>query len=452
VRYLLFISLVFLPITSMFAQSEHTLGFMENVYQSTYSNPTAIPATKLNIGLPGISSIYGGVTNSGFSFKNIYGRESFNIDNGIHNLRKKNYIYAGVNVDLFHIQLKAKNGYFSFHIAEKANMRFSYPKDLLALAWQGNYQFAGSKADLSSLGVDFNYYREYALGYIKESKKWNIGGKVKFLQGIANAHVRNKGLGLNVAKDSYDLSVSSDVTLNTSGLDTDPSDLNARKYLTRFDNKGLAFDLGTTYKHSDKLSFSASINNIGFIRWTSMLKNYNVKGGTSFQGYQLSVPSNDTTSSNNPNYLDSLKNNFKYTETSKKYTTWVIPQFYLRVKYNLTKGTILNASFSIEKYKAFRTATTLGITQKVGRVFNILLTYTWQYRSYDNFGIGVMVKPGPVQLYFVSDYILRTYTNYTDKNFTVPATAKAMNVRVGMNLVFGRVRTQEQQTIPKKLR
>jgi hypothetical protein len=423
---------------------------MENVYQATYSNPTAIPETKVNIGLPGLSSVYGGVTNSGFSFKNIYNKDTFAIDNGIKNLRKKNYIYAGVNVDLFHVQLKVHNGFLSFQITEKADMRFSYPKDLIALAWQGNYQFAGNKADLSSLGVDFNYYREYALGYIKESKKWNIGGKVKFLQGIANAHVKNKGLELNVAKESYDLSVSSDVTLNTSGLDTDPSDLNVRNYLTRFSNKGLAFDLGTTYKHSDKLSFSASINNIGFIRWNSMLKNYNIKGGTSFEGLQVTIPKND--SSTTPDYLDSLNNSFKYTESSTKYTTWVIPQFYLRVKYNLTKGTILNASFSIEKYKAYRTATTLGITQKVGRVFNVLLTYTYQYRSYDNFGIGVMVKPGPFQFYFVSDYILRTYTNYEDKHFTVPATAKAMNVRVGMNLVFGRIRTPEKQTIPKKLK
>jgi hypothetical protein len=451
VRYLFFISLVSLPFCNLLGQSEHTLGFMENVYQATYSNPTAIPETKVNIGLPVLSSVYGGITNSGFSFKNIYSRDTFNIDNGIKNLRKKNYMYAGVNADLFHIQLKVKNGFFSFQIVEKADVRFSYPKDLISLAWQGNYQFVGNKADLSSLGVDCNYYREYAVGYIKEGKKWNIGGKVKVLQGLANTHVKNKGLALNVAKDNYDLSVSSDVTLNTSGLDPN-ADFNAQSYLTRFSNKGLAFDLGTTYKHSDRLSFSASINNIGFIHWTSMLKNYNVQGGTSFQGFQVTIPKDSASSSSNTNYLDSLSRDFKYTETSKKYNTWVIPQFYLRVKYNLTKGTILNASFSMEKYKAFRTATTLGITQKLGRVFNLLLTYTYQYRSYDNFGIGVMVKPGPFQFYFVSDYILRTYTTYTDKNFTAPTTAKAMNVRVGMNLVFGRIKTPEKQTIPKKLK
>jgi hypothetical protein len=452
VRYIFFISLVFLPVCHLLAQSEHTLGFMENVYQSTYSNPTAIPDTKVNIGLPGISSVYGGVTNSGFSFKNVYNKDVYNIDNGIKNLRKKNYVYGGVSADLLHVQVKVKNGFFSFQIVEKANIRFSYPKDLISLAWQGNYQFAGNKANLSSLGLDLNYYREYALGYIKEGRKWNIGGKIKFLQGIANTHVTNKGLELKVAKDSYDLSVSSDVTLHTSGLDTDPSDLNVRNYLTRFNNKGLAFDLGATYKHSDKLSFSFAVNNIGFIRWSSMVKNYSIKGGTSFEGFQVTIPDNEKSNEPNPDYLDSLSNSFKYTESTTKYTTWVIPQFYLRAKYNLSKGTILNASFSVEKYKAFRTATTLGITQKVGRVFNLLLTYTYQYRSYDNFGIGVMVKPGPVQLYFVSDYILRTYTNYTDKNFTVPATAKAMNFRVGMNLVFGRIKTPDKQTLPKKFK
>jgi hypothetical protein len=447
VRFSFLSGIFFLQFTLAVAQSEHTLGFMDNVFQSTYSNPTAIPDHYISLGLPGISSAYLGLTNTGFTYNQLVRGNSWDIDNAIKKSRKKNFIYAGANADIFHLRIKARTSFISFHISEKMDTRFSYPKDLLALVWQGNYQFAGSKADLSSLGVDFNYYREYAVGYVRESKKWNFGGTVKFLQGFANAHVKNKNLNLKVAEQTYDLTAVSNATLNTSGMNSEPSDPKEyfMKNLTNFSNKGIAFDLGATYKPNDKWNFSFSVNNIGFIHWANDVKNYNIKGGTTFDGihYKINDPSN-------VNYGDSLKNSFKYTETARKYNTWVIPRFYARVKYNLTKKTMLNGAFSLEQYKALRTSATVGVTQKIGNIFSLLLTYTYQYRNFDNGGIGVVVNPGPVQLYFVSDCILRTYSYSSDPFIIIPKNAKSLSFRVGMNMVFGRIRLPEKQTVPKK--
>ncbi|HXA02791.1 MAG TPA: DUF5723 family protein [Cytophagaceae bacterium] len=423
---------------------------MENVFQSTYSNPAAIPDHYISVGLPGISSAYMGVTNTGFTYNQLVRGDSFDINNALKKSQKKNFVYAGVNVDIFHLRIKARTSFISFHISEKTDARFSYPKDLLSLAWQGNYQFKGNKADLASLGVDFNYYREFGVGYVREGKKWNIGGTAKFLQGFVNAHVKNKNLNLKVADQTYDLTAISNGSLNTSGMSSDFSDPKTylMNNLTNFSNRGMAFDLGATYKHNDKWNFSFSVNNIGFIHWAKDVKNYNIQGGTTFDGIHYKVPNSNDTS--HVNYTDSLKNSFKYTETAHKYTTWVIPQFYARVKYNLTKKTMLNGSLSLERYKAFRTSATIGVTQKIGNIFSLLLTYTYQYRNLDNAGIGIVINPGPVQLYFVSDCILRTYSYSSHPFIIIPKDAKSINFRVGINLVFGRIRLPEKQTAPKK--
>jgi hypothetical protein len=433
----------FIQINSVWAQSEHTLGFMENVFQSSYSNPTAIPDHYISFGLPAISSVYTGVTNTAFTYNQLVRGDSLDINNAIKSARKKNFIYAGANVDIFHLRIKSRTSFITLHIRERFDARFSLPKDLLGLLWQGNYQFKGNQANLSSLGVDMNYYREFGFGYIREGKKWNIGGTAKFLQGFANAHVKNKDMSLKVAEQTYDLTAASDASLNTAGLNSNLKD--PSKALTNFSNRGLALDFGATYKHNDKWHFSASVNNFGFIHWKDSVKNYNIKGGTTFDGVHYKV--GDTTETH---FLDSLKNSFKYTETEKKYTTWVIPQFYARVKYNLTRKTMLNGSFSLEKYKAVRTSATIGITQKVGNIFSLLLTYTYQYRNFDNGGIGIVINPGPLQLYFVSDCILKKYSYSSDPFIIIPKNAKSLSFRVGLNLVFGRIRYPEKQTVPIK--
>jgi hypothetical protein len=446
VKYFILSIALLLQINSAWAQSEHTLGFMENVFQSSYSNPAAIPDHYISFGLPGVSSAYVGLTNTAFTYNQLVRGDSFDIDNAIKSSRKKNVIYAGANADIFHLRIKTRTAFITLHARERFDARFSLPKDLLALAWQGNYQFSGNQADLTSLGVDANYYREYGVGYVREGKQWNVGGTVKFLQGFANAHVKNKDLSLKVAPQTYDLTAASDATLNTAGLYINDEDPTA--YMTNFSNRGLAFDLGATYKHNDKWFFSASVNNIGFIHWTDSVKNYSIQGGTTFDGVHYKIPNDQD--STNVNYADSLKNSFTYTESANKYTTWVIPQFYGRVRYNLTRKTMLNASLSLERYKAFRTAATIGITQKIGNVFSLLLTYTYQYRNFDNGGVGIVINPGPLQLYFVSDCVIRKYSYDSDPFVVIPKNAKTFNLRVGLNLVFGRIRYPEKQTVPRQ--
>ena len=54
-----------------FSQNELTFPLLENVLQSSYINPAHVPEHKVSIGLPGISSMYFGATNTGFTFDQV---------------------------------------------------------------------------------------------------------------------------------------------------------------------------------------------------------------------------------------------------------------------------------------------------------------------------------------------------------------------------------------------
>lgn len=76
-------------------------------------------------------------------------------------------------------------------------------------------------------------------------------------------------------------------------------------------------------------------------------------------------------------------------------------------------------------------AYTFGISQGVGRFFNLLATMSYNQRTINNLGVGLMIKPGNFQFYVIAD------NAYPLIN---PLYLTNINVRVGLNLVFGRVK------------
>ena len=75
--------------------------------------------------------------------------------------------------------------------------------------------------------------------------------------------------------------------------------------------------------------------------------------------------------------------------------------------------------------------------QGVSDIFQIQASWSYNQYSALNFGAGLVVCPGPVQLYVVTDNFLA---------FINPKLAKATNVRLGVNLVFERLNRNHMLT------
>jgi len=427
------------------AQSELTLPFMNDVFQSSYINPTVIPEHTISIGLPGMSSVYGQAVSNGFMLKNItYFKDDtthINADKLLADLKDKNLIYAGSSVDLFHIRLKVRNGYYWIGARNNLNTSFQYPKDFLALAVKGNKPYLSKTLDLSNLNIDAALYNEYSIGMALEYNHWIIGGRISLLQGLSNIQLDNKSLYIHIDSSMYSETYHANARLNTSGI---PKNSNGdisfdhvqeldyiTDYLSNFKNKGLALSAGVTYKLNDQLKFSFSFYDLGFINWKDSVTNYNLKGNSGFSGIDLLHDYLNNEKIDQNAIIDSILDDFNRDTIQKSYRTYLHPKFNLSATYNVFRRTMVGFSaFGVYNKKLYP-AFTLGVSQGIGRFFNILATVSYNQRTIRNLGVGLVINSGSSQFYIVTD---NYYPAINPKYFT------NTNVRVGINLVFGRVK------------
>ena len=169
-----FFLLVLIGYKSGYAQSEMTLVAFDNLYQSSYLNPAFGSDHKVSLGLPGVSSFYFGVGNSGFSLNEMTlgaGSNQIKLNELTGIAGKNNLLYQKLGLDIFHLRYKKGNALLSFHIIHKQQFYWSYPTDFLDFA-SGNFfnpDYSGKTFDLSNLKASFFHYNEYAFAYNQPS-------------------------------------------------------------------------------------------------------------------------------------------------------------------------------------------------------------------------------------------------------------------------------------------
>lgn len=428
------------------AQSELTLPFMSDLFQSSYINPTIVPEHTFSLGLPGVSSVYGQFISNGFLPKNII---DFKNDTAhfvpaklLAELKDKNLIYANSAVDIFHLRLKVRNGYYWIAIRNNFNVSFQYPKEFLSLVIEGNLPYIGKSLDLSNLNVDASLYNEYSFGMAKEFNHWVFGGRISLLQGLSNIQFDPKSLNIQIDSSMYAQTMNANAQLNTAGIPKnsagDPSFDHVQElsyitdYLTNFKNKGVALSAGVTYKLNEKINFSASFYDLGFIDWKDSVTNYNLKGQSSFSGLDILQSYLNNTDVKADTIFDSILDDFNRDTTQKAYRTYLNPKFNVSVSYDIFRRTTIGLSASGVYNKKLYPAFTLALSQGLGRFFNLLATISYNQKTLNNLGVGLIIKPGPFQFYVIADNV------YPAIN---PLYTTNGNIRVGMNLVFGRVKS-----------
>ena len=466
-KKIIFITLYIFFSNTLVSQQALSIYHLQSIPQSSYSNPALIPECKWYFGFPALSSIYFDFGNSGFNINDaLYNRADdtigIDIDNVVNKLGKRNYFSLKTQIELINFGFKVKKNYFSFSANEKFTFRFGYPRDLVSLAWNGNSQFIGDKADFKGLSVNAIHYREFALGYARDlNNKFTIGGRAKLLFGMANIWTNGKSKAdLQVADSSYYLTATSYVDINTSippqwieENDNNNDDFDIMNYIFNTDNMGGAIDLGFNYKCSEKVTVSASIIDLGLIHWKTDVKNYknsNKNASFTFKGIDIKDFFNKSDSAiedKMENLLDSIADIFNITETEEDYWAPLNSIANFAVTYNLAPKDRLGFVVRGEFYgRAVHPSFTFSYNRKFGQMFDFALTYSITNRSWLDLGLGMSLNLGPFQIYAISDNALRflvhdryTFTDNDDKrySFIYPAYSKNINFQVGLNFVFG---------------
>jgi hypothetical protein len=428
---------------NLVAQKDFTLYNMNGLYQSHYVNPAFKSDTKIQIGLPVLSSTYFGVSHSGFALNDLLEVRSddsltFNVDNMISKLRDVNFINFDSQIDLFNFGLNVGDNFFSFSVSQRFNARVSYPKDLAVFIWEGNGKsLLGERASFDGLGFDLLAYREYAAGYSRKiNEQLTVGVRAKYLQGHVNIQTKRSILGIHTDATHYDLTVDGEFQLNTAGLPSieegENEDFSIEDVLLGSRNSGFALDLGAEYQFSEEISFTASILDLGYIKWNSNVSNYTVDPFSfTFDGVELQsfMDDNDTLDVFEQ-VLDSLESITAANETNNGYRTSLFTRFYLGANYQLNEnlqGGILLYNEVVRSH--LRSALTLSMNAKLSHWLNATATYTMFNRSFTNLGLGLAVKGGGVQFYVITDNVI---------GMVAPQASRNWHVRTGINIAIGR--------------
>jgi hypothetical protein len=454
------------------AQNSQVMYFM-NLPQSHFINPALRPSNSVYIGLPVISGINMNINNNFVNFSDVFIKgqpkdsiisflhPDYDVDKFLAKIKDKNSLEPEIMVQLLGIGFSlGKDGYVFLDINDRVDGNIVLPGDLFKLALKGNEGFVGSKIDLSSLRGDIKYYREFGLGYSRNfTEKLRIGIKGKLLFGIAATSIDNKSLGITV-NDDYSHSLDANLAVNISGpvnvymdsknnIDSVKFDDNRFKttsgitdFFSGKKNMGLGLDIGATYDITDRIVVSASITDLGFIRWSKDVTSLKANDQFEFSGLNILDVVNGTKTINElgQDMLDSLKNAFVVSKTKTAFTTYLPFGVSFGGSFNVTKQFSLGLlSYSRVIGKQVREALTLSANVNFGNALSASIGYTAENYQYDNLGAGLAFRAGVTQFYLVTDRIPVMWDKIKNNstNFILPANWNTFNLRLGMNLVFG---------------
>ena len=253
---------------SIYAQEFSSAYFLDGYKYSHRLNPAFAP-TRSYFSLPGLGglsvSTQSNMSQGNFFYANGNGLTTFLSSNVsseefLSAFKKTNYLGADVSVNIFSVGIWGKNGFTSVELTAKAGLSATLPYELFDFiknpGTQGYYDI--QDVNLSSIG-----YAELSVGHAHAiNENLNMGGKLKFLTGLANVDLQMQSIQANTSEEKWSLNSTGDLYY------TLPEDISA---IASSLNYGFAVDLGAEYKFGGLLkglNLSLALSDLGFINWT----------------------------------------------------------------------------------------------------------------------------------------------------------------------------------------
>jgi Family of unknown function (DUF5723) len=418
---------ILLVFTTFFAQilrgqQEQTLHFATDIWQSNLTNPAFIPKQKIVVALP---SFYYNYTSPNATLKDIQDATA--------SLNPLNKVAGNVSLQTLGFSFPLTSAIrLNVHHAAHAFTSGSINRNLASLYDKGNAQFLGQTVDFTS-SLTTTLYNEWALGLTyKLQESLSLGLRVKYLagNGLSDYAINKATIGFDNA--NYGLTFDNDLKVTTfsrSNLDSVKTALDVVTKQQPFTpNTGFAFDLGGSMKLG-KLGFNVSIIDLGAsINWQKEGKSFTSKGTYTYAGLRTdNFFKFDSISSKG--FQDTLKKVVGLVENTEGAYRQTLPtKIYLSSTYDLTEKVRLGALL----YTEFDPNNTrFGFIGNAAYKWNEHLTVGGSLGlrngAFDNVGLSVVSKFGPVQAYFVSDNVIAAFS---------PNNSKNSNGRLGINLVF----------------
>lgn len=453
-KRLLTLSCAFIGMLFAKAQTSQPLiqyGF-DVIPNSINLNPAFQTEKSIFIGIP----VLGGVNLSMFSneltFSDVIKRESstrtiVDRDNISKSLTDKSYINTQFSTDILLGGFRAYNGgYWSggFKLNTELDIRFS--NDMMDFLLYGNYnpKVYNRWLDWSEFDGDATVYSEFHVGYSKDlNKRLRVGARLGFLSGLVHVGVTENSLRLKTDENAAipnTIHTNGVLNYSSAGIDFDAADGTDQVALSpiNFSNLGVSLDLGVDYMFNKKLYLSASVVDLGFIRWTDKARKIgvNIPDDWRYEGFTYEPNGDKTLDDEITEWSDNLENDLNLdTTNNSSYTTYLQTKLFLSGKYRLNKKSSVNLTFKGEFDKTnFEPGISLAYQAKLTRFFDIVAGASY-LDNQPALGIGFNVSAGPFNWFFMSDNI---------NALTNPRESHGTNFSTGMSLQFSKKKPVKQ--------
>ncbi len=447
------------------AQPSNSLYFMHGVPQFNRVNPARQPACGFYIGMPLLSPLSTELSSSSLAWEDLVyphptedslitflhpegDKQAF-----LNQLKPLNYVVSDLGTSLFSLGFRTGAGFFTLDVTSRVEGSLYYPGDLARLVLEGADE--GETYILNGMGTDLSAFDEIALGWSGAiGDKLQIGVRGKFLFGLGNVYTSNSQLEVTTSEDvwniesdmEFDVSLPfAEVVYDADGIiedvivDDDITNLNPMAMARLAFNKnnfGLGLDLGIDYKPSESWHLSASVLDIGYIRWTDEVHEVSYNAVYDYTSLEVN-PFDFLGETGESNYFDStfselsdtLSGALEFTQgeiyNSRLHTKlFVGTSWYVTPKINF--GLLSRTDFLRDKVVEQLTA---SANFAAGRFLNFTLSYSYINSYLKNMGTGISFNAGPLNLYLISDNTLNL--------IFWPQEAQSANLWFGMNLIFG---------------
>lgn len=425
---------------------------MENVPARNVLNPAFIPVQKFYIDLPVISGVAFSVGNNSVSAQDIVVKKGDELlpelqsgaDHSpfLNKLKTTTNFTSESRVNLLGFGFRLPEGYFTFGISERERVGMNIPKSLVRLGFDGAPVALETKSyNLHKIGCDASAYLEMAFGYSRKiDDSWTVGGKVKVLFGEAHADLAFSELGLDIGDQYIDLygkgkarfTVPVTVSQRADGLpyiQQDDAKLDKMLHPVGF---GLGVDAGAVYRYDDRLQFSGSIDDIGFIRWKKSDWEGDLNAHTSYKSWDFTV---DNAASNwGQQIKDSLINSYTASfDNNRGYVKALAATVRLGADYDLVKKKINLGLLCVKTFGGrYRYNEVLASANfRPFYWFNASVSYGLINGNMGSLGLGLNLIGGPFNFFVATDYMPLSYTSNN-----IPYKSKYVNGHVGLSFTF----------------
>ncbi len=451
-KKLLTLSCALIGILFSQAQTQQPLiqyGF-DVIPSSVTLNPAFQSEKPIFIGVPVLGGLHFSAFSRDLTFRDAIKRENssrtiLDRDNISSVIEENSYLNVQLSTDILLGGFKSYDGgfwSFGFKINTELDNRFS--NDFTDFILYGNYD---SKVydrwlDFSAINHEATVYSKLHVGYSRDiNKRLRVGARLNILSGLAYVGITENSLKLktdpNAAIPNSVLSKGV-LQFSTAGIDFSDDSTQISYSPINFKNLGIGIDLGVDYMFNKKLYLSASIIDLGFIKWSDHGRHIgvDVPSDWRYEGFTFEPNGDKDLGDEIDEWSDNLEDDLNLdTVDNAEFTTYLQSKIFLSGKYRFNRKYSMNMTFKGEFDRGgFEPGVSLAYQAKVAKFLDLVGGVSYQDRQ-AGVGAGVNFSIGAFNWYFLTDNLNAFFT---------PAESRGTNFSMGMNVQLGKEKSNAQ--------